>query len=302
MRWSVQKRIEFIEARLYWEGKISRKNITDFFGISVPQATKDIKEYSAIAPDNIQYDASAKQYIATQDFNPKISSPSSEKYLTRLQLLQKKNNNNMFFNGTEPPFYVMPSLRRFVDTEVLRKILLIIRNNEAVKITYQSMSSPHQKERWVTPHSLGNDSSRWHVRALCHNAKTYKDFNLGRVLSIKETTKHAFDHSIDYEWHNEIDMIIAPHPLLSDSPRSLIERDYCMENGQITINIKAAFFYYYKLSLGFKDGHENFPPNEQQIILLNLNETKTKIDLLKSMTESRLKEMPERLIIDKNRK
>lgn len=301
MRWSAQKRIEFIEARLYWEGKISRKDLTDFFGISIPQATKDIKEYSAIASENIQYDSSAKQYVATQDFNPKISAPSSERYLTRLKLLREKKDSNKFFNGTAPPFSVMPSLKRFVDTELLRSLLLAIRNSEAVKINYQSMSFPQPKERWITPHSLGHDGSRWHVRALCHNAKTYKDFNLGRILSINETTRHVFDHSIDYQWHNEIDIKIAPHPLLEDSPKSLIERDYCMEGGQITVSIKAAFFYYYKLSMGFKDGHEESPPNEQQIILLNLEEAKTKTDLLKSMTESKIKKMPEFSITGKNR-
>jgi hypothetical protein len=292
MQWSAQKRIEFIEARLYWDGKISRKDLTDFFGISIPQATKDIKQYIAIAPKNIKYDSSAKQYKATKKFNPKISTPCSEIYLTHLKLLQEKKDTSKFFNGALPSFSVMPTLRRFVDTEILRGLLRTIHNHEAVKIYYQSMNFPQPKERWITPHALGYDGSRWHLRGLCHDGKRYKDFNLGRILSINGSTKHVLDHSIDYEWHNEIDITIAPHPLLEDGPKSFIERDYCMEGGQVTVSLKAAFFYYFKLDFGFRDGYENASPNEQQIVLLNLTEVEAKIELLKSMTESKIIELP----------
>ena len=154
------------------------------------------------------------------------------------------------------------------------------------------MSSPRPKVRWITPHSLGHDGSRWHVRALCHNAKIYKDFNLGRILSVEKTTKHIFDHSIDYEWITKIDLIIAPNPSLEAGPKSCIERDYCMENGQITVNIRAAFFYYFKLNFGFKGGHEDSRGNEQQIVLLNSEEINTKIELMKSMTKTRIEELP----------
>lgn len=289
MRWSVTKRIEFIEARLFWEGKISRKDLTAFFEISIPQATKDLKEYSEIAPNNIEYDSSSKHYVATPVFDPVVSSPSSEKYLTRLKFLVGEK----FFNGIIPPFSELPRLRRFVSTEILRDVLLAINNKKAIEINYQSMRLPNPKTRWITPHSFGYDGSRWHVRSLCHNDSFYKDFNLGRILSISESSDHIFDHSVDYEFHNEIGATIAPHPELEAGPKSCIERDYCMQNGQITFNIKASFFNYFKLSLGFRDDHKDIPCNEQQIILLNHDEMKTKIDLLQSMTKAKIKELLE---------
>lgn len=298
MRWSARKRIEFIEARLYWEKKISRKDLADFFDISIPQATKDIKEYSELAPENIIYDASAKQYVATKDFVPKMLEPSSEGYLARLKSLKFRGDDQKFFNGTIPPFYVMPNLRRFVDTKILQRILETIRNNEAVKINYQSMSSPQPSVRWISPHSLAYDGSRWHVRSLCHNDRKYKDFNLGRILNILDSREHLFDHSIDYKWHNEIEIIIAPHPLLDEGHKSLIERDYCMDNGQVVVSIKAAFFYYYTNNFGLKSGHEKLSPKEQQIILLNLEETNTKVQMLKSMTEQKLQKLPESSFIN----
>jgi hypothetical protein len=65
-----------------------------------------------------------------------------------------------------------------------------------------------------------------------------------------------------------------------------------MEEGQITVSLKAAFFYYFKVNFGFRDGYENTSPKEQQIILLNLTEVETKIDLLKSMTERKIHDLP----------
>ncbi|MBS4068041.1 MAG: WYL domain-containing protein [Sulfurimonas sp.] len=288
MKWSTQQRIEFIETRLFWEGKITRKDLIDFFGISEPQATKDIREYIIIAENNVLYDHSIKQYVTTPNFTPKISAQSSEKYLNMLKLIGEKEDK--FFNGIVPSFSVMPMLRRFVDTEMLKRLLKDIRDNNAIKINYQSMGAPDPKERWITPHSLAYDSSRWHVRALCHNSKEYKDFNLGRILSINNSTQHVFDHSIDYEWHNKIDIIIAPNPLFSEKHKALVERDYYMEEGQIKVSLKAAFFFYFKYQQGFDD-NKTHPPEKYPIVILNRQEIEIKMDLLKSMSKNKIKDL-----------
>lgn len=291
MRWNIEKRIEFIETRLYWEGKISRKDLIEFFGISTPQATKDLKEYSMIAPENLHYDRSAKHYVATENFTPNKFPPSSERYLTRLRLSQERNDSNKFFNGQAPSFYEMPKFLRLVNEEILRDTLKAIQENNAIEIDYQSMSSPHPKKRWITPHSLGHDGYRWHVRAFCHNRHSYIDFNLGRISAITESCEHKIDHAIDYEWHNEIAITIAPNPKLEEGPKACIERDYCMENGQATVNIKAALFYYFIQSFGLKRGHEKRAGKDQQIILANFKEIEPKIKLLKSMSEDKISEL-----------
>ena len=42
IRWGVEQRLEFIEFRLFWEGGINRGDIIEIFGVSVPQASKDL--------------------------------------------------------------------------------------------------------------------------------------------------------------------------------------------------------------------------------------------------------------------
>ena len=40
LRWGVEQRLEFIEFQLFWEGGLNRVDITRYFGVSVPQASR----------------------------------------------------------------------------------------------------------------------------------------------------------------------------------------------------------------------------------------------------------------------
>ncbi len=68
MRWGVEKRLEFIEFRLFWEGGINRADIMETFGVSVPQASKDLSLYEEKAPGNLAYDRSEKRYFAASTY------------------------------------------------------------------------------------------------------------------------------------------------------------------------------------------------------------------------------------------
>ena len=90
MRWGVERRLEFIDFRLYWEGRINRKDLTEFFSIYVPQASADLRKYQEKAPNNIEYDKSGKFYFATANFKPVFISPDSSDYLAQLRLISDK--------------------------------------------------------------------------------------------------------------------------------------------------------------------------------------------------------------------
>ena len=68
LRWGEERRLEFIEFRLGWEGGVRRGDIRSLFGVSEPQASKDLTEYQKRAPNNAIYDASAKRYVASPSF------------------------------------------------------------------------------------------------------------------------------------------------------------------------------------------------------------------------------------------
>ena len=51
LRWGVERRLEFIEFRLFWEGYVNRGDLIDVFGISVQQASTDLNRYLGLAPE-----------------------------------------------------------------------------------------------------------------------------------------------------------------------------------------------------------------------------------------------------------
>ena len=62
------ERLAFIEFLLAEYGTVNRTAISDYFGLSLQQASNDIQAYIAIAPGNMTYDLSAKTYRRTDIF------------------------------------------------------------------------------------------------------------------------------------------------------------------------------------------------------------------------------------------
>src|SRR5690606_29375187 len=85
LRWGVERRLEFIEFRLFWEGHVNRGDLMDMFGISVQQASTDLNRYLGLAPDNMSYDKSAKAYVRGSDFTPLFLKPDASRYLAQLR-------------------------------------------------------------------------------------------------------------------------------------------------------------------------------------------------------------------------
>jgi hypothetical protein len=85
LKWGVERRLEFIEFRLFWEGGVNRADIIEMFDVSVPQASKDLTLYQERAPNNAIYDKSAKRYVASHQFQPCFLKPDPAEYLNQLR-------------------------------------------------------------------------------------------------------------------------------------------------------------------------------------------------------------------------
>ena len=44
-RWGAERRLEFIEFCIYWEGAVNRADIMAHFNVSTPQASADLSLY-----------------------------------------------------------------------------------------------------------------------------------------------------------------------------------------------------------------------------------------------------------------
>ena len=233
--WGVERRLEFIEFRLFWEGGVNRADLIDAFGISVPQASKDLSLYQERAPGNVVYDKSAKRYVASEGFKPLFLDSDPDEYFSRLRSLTEGSADPADSWLAQPPDAdVALTPKRDVDRQVLRTILAAIRNKQSVEILYQSMNKARPDPSWrrITPHALGYDGLRWHVRAFSHDEGNYQDFLLPRALEVRAPGEPGGSAENDQLWHQHFKLEIAPHPALTPSQKKVVAKDYGMTGGK----------------------------------------------------------------------
>lgn len=278
-RWSQERRLEFIDYRLRWDGRLNRSDLIEFFGISVPQASLDIARYTELAPHNIRYDASARTYLCGTSFAPLYNTDNPRRYLN--DLLASASglcSEGSLFIGWVPPVGVTPVPTRVVSTEALGRLLHAIRSRESVKVKYQSLASDEPQTRTLSPHSLAFDGFRWHVRAFCHARQSFRDFVIARMLSIRPGDASTVSPEDDHAWHTVVTLVIAPHPGLPPAQRKVIELDYGMEDGEARLECRHALLFYLLRHLGF-EGRQAVTPQAQQIILKNEDEVVRYLDV-----------------------
>ncbi|MBF0185775.1 MAG: WYL domain-containing protein [Magnetococcales bacterium] len=273
LKWGVERRMEFIEFRLFWEGHINRRDLIDQFGVSVQQASGDFTQYQEMAPGNLVYSTRAKCYFPSDKFKLRFLNPDSDRYLANLLSMSSGIlTTEESWLAAIPSYDILPQPRRAIDPERLRRVVAAIREGVALQICYQSMNSPEPEWRWITPHALAFDGYRWHTRALCHRAGTFKDFVMARIVGIRGTKEHDANPEEDREWHETIEVRVGPHPDLTVNQRKAIELDYGMEAGEMVIPVRKGFLFYFLKRLGLDIDPGVRQPKHQQIVLLNRDE------------------------------
>ena len=270
LRWGVERRLEFIEFRLFWEGHVNRGDLIETFGISVNQASADLNRYLGMVPDNMAYDKSARAYVRGSDFAPRFHKPDASRYLSQLRsvadgILERSDT----WIGRFPSYDATPTPVRGVNAKTLRSVVTAIRNSEAIEIKYQSLSRREPRWRWVAPHAIGFDGFRWHARSYCEVDKKFKDFLLSRILETRATRTTDITQDKDTDWFEQVILEVGPHPELSDTQRRTIALDYGMSDGRVEIPVRRAFLYYTLKRLGLDTDPNARRPQDQQIVLLN---------------------------------
>lgn len=268
-RWGQERRLEFIDWRLRWDGRLNRSDLTAFFEISVPQASLDIAKYLELAPQNTAYDRSAKVYLAQPTFHPLYSSTSPQRFLNEL-IAQATGvfPSELSFVGWTPTVDVAPSPGRVVSVDVLLPLLQAIRKSEQLVVQYQSMASLEPTTRTLSPHALGFDGFRWHARAFCHQRLEFRDFVVARMLSVCPASEAGKDAVQDHAWHQFVTLELGPNPELPAAARAVIELDYGMTDGSVALRCRQALLLYALKRLGLLRDQEA-PAHVQQIALLN---------------------------------
>lgn len=269
LRWGVEKRMTFLEARLFWEGEVSRGELMERFGVSLGQASADIARYIALAPNNISYDKRRKRYVPTEKFAPIFEAPDASRYLSELHARQAGLLFNSFATVNDvPPADLVPVPARPVDANILRTVVQAIRHRHRLDIRYQSFTQPKSRDREIEPHALVFDGMRWHARAFDPTLSEFRDFVLGRIYGVKVVGTAMSEPENDLEWQQRITLSLGPNPELSEDQIAAVRHDYGFKGETLNLTVRRALLFYVKRSLRLDLDHTSTPPQHQHLILV----------------------------------
>lgn len=281
LKWGVERRLEFIEFRLFWEGGVNRSDIIKAFDVSVPQASKDLTLYQERAPRNALYDKSGKRYVASDQFVPHFLKPDPYSYLSQLRsVAEGLIDLSDSWIAQVPDTDIALTPRRDIDVAALRSILSAVRDHRSVEVLYQSMSKDRPDPTWrqITPHAFGYDGFRWHARAYCHATDKFKDFLLPRILGIGPVGEPGAVANQDALWGERFGVRIKPHPDLTSSQKAVVAKDYGMDGGSTVLTVRYAMLFYVLKRLGLLGDATKLPARSQHIVVVNQADTQAALE------------------------
>lgn len=282
LRWSQQRRLKFIDFRLRWEGRINRNDLVEFFDISMPQASADLARYTEAAPDNMEYDRSAKAFLRAKFFEPVFEQSASRAYLSELlALVTEVVEPQSSFVSWRPSVATLPVIGRQVDGEILMCLLQAIKEKKMVNVEYQSVLRPGSTQRVLSPHALAHDGFRWHVRAYCHSRKRFFDYVIARMTSAVLGAQSPIAYSEDQEWHTEVVLRMSANPHLAEASKRALEFDYGMTGGVLEVRSRHSMLFYVLLKFGLLDERQSTAVNNP-LVLVNRDELQPYLEMLAS--------------------
>ena len=243
LRWSQEARLRAVDAILFWEGRLNRRDLMRRFGISVPQATNDLRRYLEMVPGNLRYDGRQKTYLAEPGFQPLFGPPEAEAWLRESQSAA----------GAVLPVEVTPMPPRRLDPWLLRRVVAARRAGMALRVLYQPMDQPHPSWRWIVPGALASDGLRWHLRAYNYDAGRFEDLLFPRFLET-DGERPADPVPTDESWERRVRVQLRPASRLSPSQRAVIAADYGMENEAVLVEVRVALLFLFLQRLGVDRG------------------------------------------------
>lgn len=246
--------IEFTLHKAFFEGRVTRKDLIERFGIKESTATKIFALISKEQPGHIHYQPRNRGYVPSEDYRIK------GKY---------RFDNYLQIVGRPAFIYRLETVSSGVNMDKFRSIQEAIKQGFAIDFDYLSLNTPKPTKRIVYPHSLINSGYRWHLRGWEKGSGLFKDFNLPRMLGecLLVSENNAASHiDNDHDWKEYKTFFLIPNPSLSPEQRCIIEIDYQMSNGVLTVSCRKALFLYTLHTYLVTDQSEN--PNIHQHLAL----------------------------------
>jgi hypothetical protein len=247
---AIQLRLHWLEDRVFWVGELNRSDLVTRFEISSQQASADIKLYSELAPTNLCYDRSRKQYSRGESFNP-LFGKDFEKWLA----LNKGEAASLRSIQSE----VIKPLKREIPRSAMAAVTRAYRQRKPIQILYQSMKNDAPSWRTICPHTLVSTDIRWHIRAWMAEKGKFIDIVPSRILEVKDAPGQEWvGESSDADWNEMVEIALVPSSKFSVQQQEVIRRDFHMIDGRKIILTRACLVYYQLSAMYLVDAVRQF--------------------------------------------
>lgn len=270
LRWGVRRRLEFIDFRLFWDGRFNRRDMAETFGISAQQASVDIAQYEKIAPGNLAYDPAEKAYRRSENYEPVLIGENVDRYLLQLVAVENQwmRQEDTWF-GSALPVEVVTLGGRRTDPTVLLGILKAMRNGLEIDIEYASLTGSIQPARTIAPHALAHSNGRWYVRSWSRDHNDFRDYGLGRISAVADSRPSLIEPALDFEWFHQINLVIVPNPDLSRERQAAISAELGMTDNRLVRSCRLSLSFYLMSQYNLEIKRGILKPEKQQIVLEN---------------------------------
>ena len=219
---------------LRWEGELRNSRLREMFGLQKVQVSRLLAAFAEEYPRAVILDDASKSWRMNDEAIALKEGGPLEEYLA------------LCHHETEP----LPIVDARVDfaeprPRIIATLARAARAGKGVEVVYRSMSTPEGRKRLLFPSAVVRLSQRWHVRAWCAERCEYRDFNIGRIVSARESGEQLqAGHAADTAWDTIVGIRIGVHEALKADVHKLLRQEYFNGAANMRIKVRGALIPY----------------------------------------------------------
>jgi hypothetical protein len=237
-----------------------------------------------------------RAYARGTSFQPQFLGDGVERYLLQLVAISSgwMDREETWFEQM-PPVEVVTLKRPPTNASHLLGLLDAIRRHAKIEIDYRSMTGTPASWRLIGPHAIAHSAGRWYVRGWSSEHGDFRDYNVNRIRGVRAGAASMVDYTLDYEWHQKIDLVLSPNPKLDPDRQAAVREEYgIMAGGKLAVaqRLSLSFYFMAEHNLDVDDGV--LKPEKQQLVLENRQDVEAARRLARAMSKQAL----QRLVVE----
>lgn len=255
-------RIEDLETILVWEGELDNEGIRELLGVKAVWASRLLGALTKAMGRRAKRETPYAPLKFVSRAAPQGRHRSPDEYLRVLSGSKDTRRRRVVEDARMDLAAASPA--------VFSAVFQAISSGTGLSLVYRSMSAPTGTTRLVFPHALVRAPRRWHMRAWCSERQDFRDFTLGRVVSVQSVDESApRSRKDDKEWSSQLELELVAHPALSLDQQDMIAGEYLGGAKSLHIKVRHCLAAYIIQDLRLSTDERKQVPPEYQLLVNN---------------------------------